>query len=68
MTKEEREEKETLTREIDRFSNLLFKIHKLHNECETEQGLLISLKLMDYVSREIGAIAKEIGKYRRDDI
>ena len=68
MTKEEKAQRELFKRELNRFSHLQLQLHKLHKECETDQGLLMTVKLMDYISSEMSLIAKDIGNNERSDI
>jgi len=60
MIKEEKEQRELLKRELNRFAHLQLAISNLQKECETDEGLVMTVKLMEYISTQMSILAKDI--------
>jgi len=59
MTKEEKAQRELLKRELDRFTELQVHIHRIAQECETDSGQNLCVKLMDFISLRMNTLAED---------
>ena len=59
MTEGDQKEMELLKRELDRFTELQVHIHRIAQECETDSGQNLCVKLMDFISLRMNTLAED---------